>query len=121
MIGVLGCVGTVNDRTTAGVPWVKDKVEGRYERSVDDCFNASKDVVRTLGTLVNEEILYNTTNTSGVKTVQGKIEQRSVWIRVEPVDATVTSVLIQTRTPGGASDIELAAEIKTRIALKLVK
>jgi hypothetical protein len=116
------CVSTVNERTTPGVPFVKDKIEGRYERPVDDCFNAAKDVVRSLGALVNEGTLYSQTNTIGpVKTVQGKVNQRTVWVRIEPMDPVVTSVMVQTRTPGGASDLDLAHEIEKRIALKLVR
>ncbi len=121
LLAVVGCVSTVNERTTAGVPFVKDKVEGRYERPVDQCFDAAKDVVRNLGTMINEATLYNPTNNIAVKTVQGKINQRNVWVRIEPVDTTVTSVTVQTRTQGGGSDIELAHEVEKRIALKLVK
>jgi hypothetical protein len=122
LVGVLGCVSTVNDRTTPGMPFVKDKIEGRYERPVDECFNAAKDVVRTLGTLTSEEILHSATNAvSPVKIVTGKVNQRSVWVRIEAVDPTVTAVVVQTRTPGGSPDIDLASEIDKRIALKLVK
>ncbi len=119
LIGVVGCVSTVNERTTPGVPFVKDKIQGRYERPVEDCFNAAKDAVRSLGTLVNESTIYTTNNTT-VKTVEGKVNQRNVWVRIQPVDQTVTSVVVQTRTPGGGSDLDLAAEIEKRIALKLV-
>jgi len=121
LLALVGCVSTVNDRTTAGVPFVRDRVEGRYERPPDQVFDAAKDVVRNLGTLVNESTLYNPTNNLAVKTVQGKVNQRNVWVRVEPVDPSVTSVVVQTRTPGGGSDIELAHEIEKRIALQLVK
>ncbi len=121
LVAVIGCVSTVNERTTPGVPFVKDKVEGRYERPVDQVFDAAKDVVRTLGTMVNEATLYNPTNNIAVKTVQGKVNQRTVWIRVEPVDPSVTAVTVQTRTQGGGSDLDLAHEIEKRIALKLVK
>ncbi len=113
-----GCVSTVNERSTAGVPFIKDRVEGRYERTPEQVFAASKDVVRSLGTLVNEGTLYST-NT--VNTVEGKVNQRKVWIRIEPVDTKVTSVIVQTRTPGGGSDLDLAHEIEKQIALKLVR
>ncbi|GIX50517.1 MAG: hypothetical protein KatS3mg132_711 [Limisphaera sp.] len=32
---VCGCVGTLDGRHRAGVPFVKDSVEGRYERPVE--------------------------------------------------------------------------------------
>lgn len=113
-----GCVPTVTGRSTGGVPFVKDAVEGHYERTVDQVFDAAKDVVKFNGALVNESILHSETNT--VKTVEGKINQRNVWIRVEAMDPKVTGVIVQTRTKGGGTDIDLAHEIEKQIALKLV-
>ena len=112
-----GCVSTVNDRTTAGVPFIKDRIEGRYERPLERVFAAAKDVIKKNGVLVNESTLYNETNL--VKTVEGKVSQRSVWVRVEAVDPKVTAVIVQTRTPGGGSDIDLAAQLDKEIALEL--
>lgn len=112
-----GCVDTVTERSTPGMPFIKDRVEGRYERSVDQVFQAAKDVVKKNGVLVNEATLYNETNI--VKTVQGKVDQRNVWVRVEAVDPKVTSVVVQTRTPGGGADLDLAHELEKEIALDL--
>lgn len=112
-----GCVSTVTDRTTPGMPLVKDRIQGRYERSVDEIFKAAKEVVKENGVLVNESILYNQTNL--VKTVEGKVNQRNVWVRVEAIDPKITEVTVQTRTPGGLSDIDLAHELEKEIALKL--
>jgi hypothetical protein len=64
-------------------------------------------------------VLYNSTNV--VKTVEGKVNQRTVWVRIEAIDPKVTAVTVQTRTPGGGSDIDLAHEIEKQIALKLVQ
>ena len=114
-----GCISTVNDRKTAGVPFLKDKIESRYQRPVDQVFQAAREVIKTDGTLVNESTLYNQNNP--VKTVEGKVNQRSVWVRIEAVDATVSAVTVQTRTSAGGSDIDLAAQIDKEIALKLVK
>ena len=114
-----GCVSTVDERKTAGVPFIKDRVEGRYERSVDEVTKAAKLVVSNNGVLVNESTLYNQTN--AVRTVEGKVNQRTVWVRVEAQDPKITAVTVQTRTPGGGSDIDLAHEIEKQIALKLVR
>jgi hypothetical protein len=114
---VAGCVSTVNQRTTPGMPFIKDRIEARYERPVEPIFQAAKEVINANGVLVNESTLYNQTNT--VKTLEGKVNQRSVWIRIEPVDTKVTQVTVQTRTSGGGSDIDLAAELDKQIALKL--
>ena len=112
-----GCVNTVSDRTTAGVPFIKDRVEGRYQRPLEQVFEAAKMVVKKNGVLVNESTLYNQTNT--VKTVEGKVNQRSVWVRVEAVDPKTTGVVVQTRTSAGGSDIDLAHELEKEIALEL--
>jgi hypothetical protein len=114
-----GCVSTVDERKTAGVPFIKDRVQGRYERTVDQVSQAAKQVVTSNGVLVNESTIYNQTNT--VKTVEGKVNQRTVWVRIEAMDPKITEVTVQTRTPGGGSDIDLAHEIEKQIALKLVQ
>ncbi|HLH56896.1 MAG TPA: DUF3568 family protein [Verrucomicrobiae bacterium] len=114
-----GCVSTVDERKTAGVPFIKDRIEGRYERSVDQVAQAAKQVVSSNGVLVNESTIYNQTN--AIKTVEGKVNQRTVWVRIEEIDPKVTAVTVQTRTPGGGSDIDLAHDLEKQIALKLVQ
>jgi hypothetical protein len=114
-----GCVSKVSGGSRAGVPFVKDTVEGRYERNVDQVFEASKAVVRQNGTLSNESTLYSATNS--VKTVVGRINERSVYIRVEGVEPKITMVQVQTRTKGGGADVDLAHEIEKQIALQLVR
>jgi hypothetical protein len=113
----VGCVNTVNDRSTAGMPFTKDRVEGRYPRTLDQVFQAAKDVIKKNGVMVNEGILYGQTNT--VKTIEAKVNQRSVYIRVEPVDPKITSIVVQARTSGGGSDIDTAHELEKQVALQL--
>ena len=114
-----GCINTVDERTTPGVPFIKDRIGGRYERTVDQVTQAAKQVMTTNGVLINEITLYNQTN--AVRTVEGKVNQRTVWVRIEYVDPKVTAVTVQTRTSGGGSDIDLAHELEKQIALKLVQ
>jgi hypothetical protein len=110
-----GCVGTVDGRSQVGLPFLKDSVEGRYERPAAQVFAAAKQVLAFNGTLVAE----NTLNTS----LEAKINQRSVFVRVQEVDPAkpVTDVVVQTRTPAGGTDIDLAHEVEKQIALKLVR
>lgn len=115
----VGCVRNVSGGRTAGVPFVKDRIEGRYQRPVDVVFNAAKEVVLENGILNNESILHNETNQ--VKTLVGKVNQRSVFIRVEPIEPKVTAVVVQTRIPGGGADVDLAHQLEKQIALKLVR
>jgi hypothetical protein len=120
VLGLLGtgCVRTVSGSRTAGVPFVKDTVEGRYERSVDEVFNAAKDVIAKNGVLNTESILHGETNK--VKTVVGKVNQRTVYVRVESATPKITAVAVQTRNQNGAADVDLAHEIEKQIALRLV-
>jgi hypothetical protein len=87
---------------------------------VDVVFIAAKNVLAEWGSLNNESILHSETN-QAVKTLTGKVEQRTVYVRVEPVQPTVTSVMVQTRTKGGTSDLDLAHRIEKEIALRLVQ
>lgn len=118
-----GCVDTVTGEKTMGVPFIKDKIESRYDRPADEVFAAAKEVVKEDGVLLNEGTLYNQTNAVNnvVRTVQGKVNQRSVWVAVAQVDPKISDVTVQTRTQGGVADIDLAAEIDKQIALKLVR
>ena len=118
-----GCVDTVGGGKTVGVPFIKDKIESRYERPPDQVFAAAKDVIREDGTLINEGTLYNQTNSVGnvVKTIQGRVNQRTVWVAIAQEDPKITDVTVQTRTQGGVSDIDLAAQIDKQIALKLAR
>ncbi len=112
-----GCISTVNDRSTAAVPFVKDQFEGRYERPVDQVYAAAAEVVKLNGAIDRESIISPGPNQ--VKTIEAKVNGRSVWVRVEPVDAKVTSVIVQVRTKGGGSDLELTQELQKQIAVKL--
>jgi hypothetical protein len=123
LIGALlvgaGCVSTVDDRHRAGMPFTKDKFEGRYERSVDQVFQAAKQVMADNGVLANDSTLYNQGNV--VRTVEGKVNQRSIWVRIEGIDPKITSVIVQARTRGGFADVDLAHELEKQIALKLTR
>jgi hypothetical protein len=114
-----GCISTVNDRKTPGVPFVRDRFEGRYERPLEQVFQAAKEVVSAKGVLVNEATLYGQTNT--VKTIEGRIDERKVWIRAESLDPKITAVTVEVRTSGGGADMDLAHEVEKEIALKLVR
>lgn len=117
---VTGCVSTVSGRKTAAVPFVKDRIEGRYERPVAEVFNAAKDVVRVNGTLLNEVTQHNETN-APVFALEGRVQGRKVFISVTELDPKVTQVITQVRTSAGGTDIDLAAELDKQIALKLVR
>jgi hypothetical protein len=106
-----GCVGTLDDKNRAGWPFGKDTVEGRYERPPDQVWKAAKDTLTYNGVLTTEDVLK--------KVLEAKVNTRSVWIRVEAVNPSLTSVLVQVRTKGGGKDMNLASELDKQIAVRL--
>src|SRR4051812_32810621 len=50
-----GCTTSVDGRMTAGMPFVKDSVEGRYEKPVLDVWTAAKDVLNFNGRVYSED------------------------------------------------------------------
>ena len=113
-----GCIGTVSGTKTAAIPFTKDRVEGRYERSVDQVYQASVAVIQNNGVIITEFIPHDTTNV--VRSLQGKVNQRNVWVKVEAVDPKITSVTVQARTAVN-SDVDLAHQLEKEIALQLAR
>jgi hypothetical protein len=114
-----GCVSTVTDTKTAAVPLQQDRVEGRYQRTVDQVYQASVQVIQNNGVVVTEFIPHDTTNT--VRSLRGKANQCDVWLRVEAVDPRITAVTVETRTKWGVGNIDLAHELEKEIALQLAR
>jgi hypothetical protein len=106
-----GCVSSVDGRLQPGVPFVADHVEGRYERPVMDVWTAAKDVLNYNGRIYSEDVLKST--------LEAAINQRTVWVKVEPLDTKVTKVTVQARTKLGGADVGLASEVDKQIALRL--
>ncbi|MEK7707836.1 MAG: hypothetical protein AAB380_07560 [Verrucomicrobiota bacterium] len=118
-IVAIGCVNTVSGKKTAAVPFVSDRIEGRYERPASQVFDAAKEVVKLNGTLLSESTLHGGTNAAGVLALEGKVNQRTVWISIEQIDPKVSAVIVQARTKGGGSDKGLCHELDKQIALRL--
>jgi len=117
----VGCVNTVTGSRTAGVPFIKDTIEARYEKPAEPVFQAARAVIAENGTLITEGMLYGQTNALGnvVRTLKGKVNERTVYVRVEALDPRITATAVQTRTSSGVSDIDLAVQIDRQILLKL--
>jgi len=111
-----GCVSTVSDTKTGTLLYNRDKVEGRYQRTVDQVYQAAVQVIQNDGVVVTEYIPHDTTNT--VRSLQGKVNQNNVWIRVAAESPQITQVTVQARTKT-AGDVDLAHELEKEIALKL--
>lgn len=116
MICLLGsalsaCYTTVDGGRKTGLPWMKDTIEGRYERSVKQLYEASLNVLNFNGTLLSENRINNS--------LVAKVDTATVYVRVEAVGPTITRVLVQCRTRYGKPDVDLASEIDKLIALQL--
>lgn len=90
---------------------VKDKIESRYERPVDQIFSAAKEVLRFNGTLYGENTISHT--------LEAKVDTRTVWVSVDEVEPKISRVIVQARKKNRMPDIDLAAEIDKQIALRL--
>jgi hypothetical protein len=110
---VTGCVETVDGHSQAGVPFVRDTVEGRYERPVQRVLSAARAVIKFNGTIVAD----NSVNNS----IEGRVDRDSVFIRVDELDPIkpVSRVIVQARTRGGGRDLDLAHEIEKEIGIQL--
>jgi hypothetical protein len=108
---VAGCVDTVDGRHRAGMPFQRDRAEGRYQRPPADIWAAAKDVLKYHGTISSEDVTR--------QSLQGNVDERNIWISVAPLDATMSQVLVQARTKGGFADYEMATYLEKEIAVRL--
>ena len=114
-----GCVSTVSDTSTFATTWSQDSVAGRYARSVDQVYQASMSVMQQNGVMLKEYIPHDTTN--NVRSIEGRVNDKKVWIRVSEVDPKTTQVDVQARSKWGVSDIDLVHELEKEIALQLAR
>lgn len=110
-----GCVNTVTDEHTAGIH-IPDKVESRYQRSVDEVYAAAIAVINNNGVVVTEFIPHDSTNQ--VRSVEAKVDKEQVYIRVEAVDPQVTQITIQARTTM-SGDMDKARQLDKLIYMQL--
>jgi len=108
---LVGCVSTVDGRHQAGMPFVKDKVERRYEKKPQELWVASQDVLKYFGTVTGAD-----TNRS---VLEANVDTRKVWIKIEEVDAKVSKIVVQARTKGGGTDLDLCGYLVEQIAVRL--
>ena len=117
-LGVAGCVSTVDDQKTAGVYLSRDKVSGNYKFPLNTVFEASNKALQSLGQITRESTLLE--NTNQVRTLEGKVQDTDVWIRVEATSPQVTAVTVQARSTWVGSNVPVAHEVEKQIALNLV-
>jgi len=112
-----GCVQTVSDTDTFAMYYGRDMVSNRFNRPFDEVYKAACTVMKNDGVIVREFVSHEYTNS--VQSVEGRINNRKVWIRVGVVDPKVTQVDVQARTKAGMVDIDLVHQIGTEVAVEL--
>jgi len=119
VIVTAGCISTVTDTSSPAMTWSTDKISARYQRSVDQVYQSAVTVIQNNGVVLTEYIPHDTTNL--VRALSGKVNQKNVWVRVEAVDSKITELTIQARSSWGVSDVALASELVTEVALQLAR
>jgi hypothetical protein len=114
-----GCVHTVSDTTAFRSNFTKDIIAGRYNRTVDQVYAASVAVIQQNGVMIREFIPHNSTNT--IRSLEGKVNQRNVYISVESVDPKTTQVSVQALGSWGNADLDVSHELEKEIALQLAR
>lgn len=112
-----GCVNTVTDSSSIATTWSKDTVAGRYNRTVDQVYQASVIVIQKNGVLLTEYIPHD--NTNNIRSLMGRVNDDKVWVRVSSVDQRTSQVEVQARSKWGVSDIATVHELEKEIALEL--
>ena len=111
LVAPSGCYKTMDNRSKMGVPFKKDKIAGQYERSIDQVQAGARKVLQYNGAIVSDDIVN--------RVIVGKVDTRTVYVKLTELEPTLTQVQVQARTKGGGTDIDLAAEIDKQIALQL--
>ena len=112
-----GCVDTVSDTKTFAISYGRDTISGRYNRPCEEVYQAAVTVIQRDGVLVREFVPHEYTNT--VRQLEGRVSDRSVFIKVQQIDPKVSQVDVEARTKYGRVDIDLVHEIEKEIALEL--
>jgi hypothetical protein len=87
---------------------------------MDQVYLAAVQVIQNNGAVITEFIPHDTTNI--VRSLQGKVDQSDVWVRVEAIDPKpITSIIVEARTKWGNKDIDLAHELEKEVALQLAR
>jgi pyrroline-5-carboxylate reductase len=118
-VAATGCVKTVTESHAFRSNYSKDTIAGRYNRTPDQVYAAALTVIQQNGVVVTEFIPHTATNT--VRSLQGKVNQRDVYISVEAVEPKITEVKVQALGSWGNADLDLTHELEKEIALQLAR
>lgn len=104
-----GCVQTADGHHQAGMPG-KDSITSRYNRPLSQVQIAAREVISKRGVLEVDNIV--------AKTLQARIKECVVFVRLKSLNEKETEVVVQVRSKMGG-DVDMAADLQTQIALQL--
>lgn len=104
-----GCVETVDGRHRAGVPFIKDRIEGSYNRPATEVLAAAREVLKQQGSLTSEDNVRSS--------LQGVVEKANIWMAVTSVEKG-SRLVVQARR-NGIADLELAAHLEKSVGIRL--
>ena len=117
VLALVGCVAKVTETTPGTKPAYQDRVTNQYQKSVDQVFEATKQAVTSFGNVTRADTVLAATNQ--VRTVEGIINGRSIYIRLEEVKPKTTTAVVQVRTKAGGTDLRVAADVVRQIVVYL--
>lgn len=106
-----GCVSTVDGHMKPGMPFTRDKIVSRYERTYSQVNSAAKTVLTHNGVMIGDDSIK--------RTLSAKVNNRTVWVKLDEIEPNLIQVTTQVRTKAGMADVELSSEIDKQIALQL--
>ena len=112
-----GCVRTVTDQNPGSMPAYRDRIETKYEQPAQKVYEAAKRAINSFGNITREGTL--TGGANQIFTLEGSINQKRVWLRVEAVKPAASVVTIQIRAAVGGTDLTLARDLEKQIAFEL--
>lgn len=112
-----GCVNTVTQNQPGALPAYRDRLETRQQKPLEPVFEASKRALNSFGNITAEGKVFVGTNQ--VRIIEGSINGRAVYMRVEEIDPQLTAVVVQVRTRMGGTDLQIAKDVVRRIATEL--
>jgi len=106
-VAFTGCYTSQEGKLKFGTPFAQDKLVSRYEQPYARVHAAAKDVLKTMGTLTNDDV--------EKRFLKGRVDTSTVWISLDDTEAKITKVTVQARTGGGGANVDLASEVDKRI------
>lgn len=117
LVSLVGCVSKVTETQPGPKPAYQDRVENRYAKSAVQVYDAAQKAVTSFGNVTRAGNVLVATNQT--YTVEGEVNGRSIYIRIEEVAPKSTTTVVQVRTSMGGTDLRVAKDVSRQIGVFL--